>query len=264
MFLPCEINSLNLDLLHRGSLVLLRLCCGCPEWDAAVTRGWSFSVLRVWFHPWPWAHISWNLIRSWADNIRANAGQRYCGELNTEEIWAGDEPSRTSAEAQQRWGVPPPLYDVHLFIPGVIRSMCGSGYVSGVARVTVPQPAGICLSFYQIYTLWSYRWEKPENEVQTPTGFDCKHVVFMSSSGLSSYFREIIFSSQIAAFWNLIYGTGLQDQCSVSDTHLLTHQRRSWRWTCFTDNTVRSKRHTDIFYVCNFRSRGKYFFFFFF
>lgn len=52
-------------------------------------------------------------------------------------------------------------------------------------------------------------------------------------------------------YGNWIHGTGLQDQCSVSDTHLLTHQTR---WTCFTDNTVGWKRHTDIFYVCNFKS----------
>lgn len=109
MFLPCEMNSLNLDVLHRGSLVLLQLCFGCPEWDSAVTWRWSFSVLRVWFHPWLWAHISWNLIQSWADNIRANAGQRFCGDLNTEEILAGDEASQTSAEAQHRLGIPPPL-----------------------------------------------------------------------------------------------------------------------------------------------------------
>lgn len=134
MFLPCEINSLNLDLLHRGSLVLPRLCFGCPEWDSAVTRGCSFSVLRVWFHPWPWAHISWNLIQSWADNIRANAGQRYCGDLNTEEILAGDEPSQTSVEAQHRLGISPTTVwcCVLLFIPGVIRSMHASGCVLGL------------------------------------------------------------------------------------------------------------------------------------
>lgn len=59
-------------------------------------------------------------------------------------------------------------------------------------------------------------------------------------------------------YGNWIHGIGLQDQCSVSGTHLLTHQTRSWRWTCFIGNTVRWKRHTDIFYVCNFKSRVKY------
>lgn len=59
-------------------------------------------------------------------------------------------------------------------------------------------------------------------------------------------------------YGNWIHGTGLQDQCSVSDTHLLTHQTR---WTCFTDNTVGWKRHTDIFYVCNFKSSFLFLFF---
>lgn len=137
MFLPCEINSLNLDLLHRGSLVLLRLGFGCPEWDSAVAGGWSFSVLRVWFHPWPWAHISWNLIQSWADSIRPNAAQtRYCGDLNTEEMLAGDEANQpTWAEAQHRLGISPPTTiwcRVYLFKPGVTRSMRASGCALGL------------------------------------------------------------------------------------------------------------------------------------
>lgn len=41
-------------------------------------------------------------------------------------------------------------------------------------------------------------------------------------------------------------------------THLFTHQTISWRWTCFIGSNVRWKRHTDIFYVCNVRSWGKY------
>lgn len=98
MFLPCEVNSLNQDLLHRCSIVLLRLCFVCPEWESAVTRDWSFSVLRVWFLS---LAGSPHLLKSnpdWADNIRTNAGQRFCGDLNTEGILAEDEPNQTSAQ----------------------------------------------------------------------------------------------------------------------------------------------------------------------
>lgn len=186
-------------------------CFGCPEWASAATREWSFSVLRVWFHPWPWAHISGMLIQSWADNIRANAGQRFCGDLNTEEILAGNE---TSAEPQHRWGTPPPLCNGVPIFRFLVSSEACFRWCVGVVRVTVPRPAGMWQSFCQIYTLCArvrlcgrcpriglkkYYLFLIITKLQTRTGYDCKHVVFMKSNCFNSYFRELIFSVRIEA-----------------------------------------------------------------
>lgn len=42
---------------------------------------------------------------------------------------------------------------------------------------------------------------------------------------------------------------------AASQIHTCSHTKQGvGRWTCFTNNTVGWKRHTDIFYVCNFKS----------
>lgn len=47
---------------------------------------------------------------------------------------------------------------------------------------------------------------------------------------------------------------------AASQIHTCSHTKQGvGRWTCFTDNTVGWKRHTDIFYVCNFKSSFLFF-----
>lgn len=126
MFLPCEVNSLNQDLLHTCSTVLFRLCFVCPEWESAVTRDWSFSVLRVWFRPWPGAHISWNLIQTTLGQTPDKGS-----DLNTEGILAEDKPNQTSVQIRNSPSMCRRLHPF-FFIPSVIRSMHALGCVLGL------------------------------------------------------------------------------------------------------------------------------------
>lgn len=134
MFLPCEVNSLNQDLLHRCSIVLLRLCFACLEWESAVTRDWSFSVLRVWFRPWLGAHISWNLIQTGQTTL----GQTLDKGSVVTWILRGFLLKTNPIRPQHRLGIPPryaavsTLFFLFFFIPGVIRSMHALGCVLGL------------------------------------------------------------------------------------------------------------------------------------
>lgn len=107
----CHVSPMWNEIPKDGIASQLFSCSSAVFWlsrvRSAATRGWSFPSLAV--SP----HLS---TQSWTDNFREKAGQRFRGDLNTEEILAGDDLSQTSAEAQHRLGPPLPPPPTHTLL----------------------------------------------------------------------------------------------------------------------------------------------------
>lgn len=232
-----------------------------------------------------------------ADNIRTNAGQRFCGDLNTEGILAEDEPNQTSAQIRNSPSICRRLHPFFFFyIPGVIRSMRALGCVFGLRgeRVLALQ-AFVCHSVRFTHSAptngkyprmrckkyYLFLQKKIGKQIRLETGFFC----------LNSYFREIVFRIQIdaskrpclplgrthrglfavhksiffharksnVALWELYsWDWPPRSMQLLRHTFAETPNKEVGRWTFLTGHTVGCKRHTDICCVCNFKSRGNY------
>lgn len=128
---------------------------------AAVTRGWSFPVLPVCFHPWLWAHIS--LLRAGPTTLgwtKVPWWPEYWGESG----WRRPQSDLSGGTAHIRNSVPPHYYliCVRHFIPDLIRS-------KGVA----------CWGCWgDSVSLCRYFWKELKHRCkQKWAGFVSKHVV---------------------------------------------------------------------------------------